>query len=622
MNIDYERLCYGCFKEKSTPICPFCGYGEQEEHSPHTLPAGSILGGKYIVGKVLGQGGFGITYLGFDLLLQIKVALKEYIPSGMVGRDTDRATVTLFSLKEKDQYEQGKEKFLDEARILAKLNDTPNIVKVQNFFRENNTAYFVMEYIEGMSLKQALKQQGGRLSFEQTCEILMPIAQALSLVHQQNLLHRDISPDNIFITNTGQSKLLDFGAARFTLGDQKSMSVILKHGFAPEEQYRTHGNQGPWTDIYALGATFYNCLTGACPPDAIERIHQDTLVMPNALGVSIPSYAEHALAKALAVKSENRFYNVTEFISAMMGKSKSSAVSPINALPNSTVPLYSSPNNSVPGNINHTSSASIQKTSILNRIMNDKRWWIGIGAGVIILAAIIILIVLLLGKGSNTGGGGGIGGNTSGKLNTSSTITDSPVSSNIPENSVPPQSMVSSENPPSESPSSSPESSVTSDTNTIKGPGTYTCTPLGFSISLPEGWSVDESVLNDQGSLLLLSDEGNGIEISNAKGENKQMVEDSKDQVMETVATNIGSSNYDILGEDHLTLGGYDYYYLAFGLYDDENVPNSSLHLYVLDGANDDCYYILYFEELSTNASDDINQVIEMVTSFYVPALG
>lgn len=272
-----KRICFGCFKEKEPGIiCPYCGFDENKEKPFLALPLGSILNGRYMVGKVLGIGGFGITYLGYDLTLEIRVAIKEYMPSALATRYTDQYSVVLTGHVEAD-YKYGMERFLEEARILAKLQNTPNIVSVQNYFKENNTAYFVMEYIEGMSLKEYVASQGDKIPFEQAMTILQPVMEALEQVHALNLLHRDISPDNIYITANGESRLLDFGAARFAAGDGKSVSVILKHGYAPEEQYSSHGNQGPWTDVYAMGATLYRCITGILPPDSIERIHTDTL---------------------------------------------------------------------------------------------------------------------------------------------------------------------------------------------------------------------------------------------------------------------------------------------------------------------------------------------------------
>ena len=318
-----QRICYGCFQEKEPGVCPHCGYDDKEEQPYLALPRGTILNGRYLTGKVLGIGGFGITYLGYDLTLDIKVAIKEYMPSGMATRYTDGYTVTLTGRTEKE-YAAGMERFLDEARILAKLQNLPNIVSVHNYFKENNTAYFVMEYIEGMSLKEYLAERGNVIPYTEALAILLPVMKALCEVHSMNLIHRDISPDNIYITASGESRLLDFGAARFSLGDNKSVSVILKHGYAPEEQYSSHGNQGPWTDIYAMGATMYRCATGTVPPDSIERMRNDNIKRPSELGVRMPPVIEGAIMKALSVKTSDRYSNMEAFVEVLSGKKTAS----------------------------------------------------------------------------------------------------------------------------------------------------------------------------------------------------------------------------------------------------------------------------------------------------------
>ena len=224
-------------------------------------------------------------------ILEINVAIKEYLPSGIALRDSDRYTMTVSSPEEQTKFNTGATKFLDEARLLAKLRDVPNIVTVQDYFRENNTAYFVMEYIEGVDLMKYAQSKGGKLPFQEALYLLLPVIDSLAHVHAHNLLHRDISPDNIVVMKNGSTRLLDFGAARLAVDTEKSKSIILKHGFAPEEQYRKHGNQGPWSDEYALAATMYLIITGVMPPDAIERVHEDTLVPPIQLGVDMPQYA-------------------------------------------------------------------------------------------------------------------------------------------------------------------------------------------------------------------------------------------------------------------------------------------------------------------------------------------
>jgi serine/threonine protein kinase len=315
--MNFEKICYGCFSEKENGVCGKCGLSEDTyQHPVLALPFGTILDGRYITGKVLGMGGFGVTYLGFDLRLNIKVAIKEYLPSGVAVRSGDSYTMTAVSKREEADYRSGADRFLEEARMLAQLRDDPNVVSVQNYFKENNTAYFTMDYIEGKSLKELLLENGGMISFEKAKTLLLPVMRSLTAVHGKGLLHRDISPDNIFITDAGQSKLLDFGAARSALSD-KSMSVVLKHGFAPQEQYASHGKQGPWTDVYAMGATLYHCITGEMPPDSVDRAFTDALVPPSKLGIKISENAEQAILKSLAVRPEDRFADMASFMDAL-----------------------------------------------------------------------------------------------------------------------------------------------------------------------------------------------------------------------------------------------------------------------------------------------------------------
>ncbi len=321
--IDINQLCLGCMtriENKEVP-CPHCGWqADTAERSPHQLPLQTILNGKYLVGCVLGEGGFGITYLGWDLNLDMKVAIKEYYPSGFVTREnTVTTTVTPFSGDKREAFIKGLDKFVDEAKSLAKFYSLPGVVSVKDFFKENGTGYIVMEYVEGITLKQYLKKEGGKLPVFQVLEWVKPLIKSLTQMHEKGIIHRDISPDNIMITPDGEIKLLDFGAARdMSTEGGKSLSVLLKPGYAPEEQYRTRGSQGPWTDVYALCATIYKGITGQTPPESMERVHDDTLEPPTKLGVSINEVKEAALLKGLAVLQKNRYQNMNELYDALI----------------------------------------------------------------------------------------------------------------------------------------------------------------------------------------------------------------------------------------------------------------------------------------------------------------
>ncbi len=317
-----ENLCIHCMKEKENAdhICPFCGFDpEKAEIPPYHLQPFSVLAGKYLLGTSIGEGGFGITYIGMDLNLEMRVAVKEYYPNGCAVRNRSQSnTVQSYSEAMRGIFEEGREKFINEARLLVKCNTLPEIVSVRDFFKENHTAYIVMEYIEGITLKSYMKQNGNRISPEQVLQMMQPVIRSFSKIHNMNLIHRDISPDNIMICQDGSIKILDFGGARdYLFSNGKSISVMLKPGYTPEEQYRTHGNQGPWTDIYALCATMYRCITGTIPPEALERVYQDKLLPISDLSPSCPHRAALAIEKGMSIYSEERFQSMQELYSAL-----------------------------------------------------------------------------------------------------------------------------------------------------------------------------------------------------------------------------------------------------------------------------------------------------------------
>lgn len=297
--------------------CPACGRALSDyQPSPHTLPQGAMLNNRYLVGGVIGQGGFGITYIGLDTLLEVRVAVKEFYPNGMVNRNNtvSNAVLSISTETAKELFSKSRENFLREARTLAKFTGEAGIVAVRDFFEENHTVYIVMEYLDGVTLKSYMSQVG-RISPYNTVCLLMPVFRSLQKIHEKGLIHRDISPDNIMLVGE-EVKLLDFGAAR-EFADEKSLSVMLKHGYAPMEQYRRHGVQGAWTDVYAICATMYRCITGAVPPDAPDRVFDDELKMPSELGVEIDPAFEDVLRRGLAVKPDERIQSIGELIQAL-----------------------------------------------------------------------------------------------------------------------------------------------------------------------------------------------------------------------------------------------------------------------------------------------------------------
>ena len=330
--VNIEDLCFSCMSARGGGrFCQHCGFNNDEYTSPpHHLKPGTILAGKYILGKALGEGGFGITYVGYDVNLQLKVAVKEYFPSGFVTRDVSNTdTVTVFSGSEQNLFGEGKEKFINEARAMARFDNMPGIVSVKDFFLENGTAYIAMEFVEGETLKEYLNKNGGKAEPNRIFNMLRPLIASLGRIHSQGIIHRDISPDNIMITKNNEVKLLDFGAARdFNTGGQKSLSIQLKPGYAPEEQYRTHGEQGPWTDVYALCATIYRAITGVTPIESLERVCEDSLVPPSQTGAAIDEFRESILMRGLAVHKEQRIQNMTDLYNALYGGANTVSVPP------------------------------------------------------------------------------------------------------------------------------------------------------------------------------------------------------------------------------------------------------------------------------------------------------
>ncbi len=318
-----EMRCMGCmltYEETTDGRCPYCGYAEgtPAKEAYHIKP-GSLLNDRYVIGRSIGYGGFGVTYIAWDNKLERRVAIKEYMPSDYATRIPGNLTVTIYDGERHNEFMTGLQKFMEEAQRLSKFQNTPGIVRILDTFARNLTAYIVMEYLDGVTLKEYLKENGGKMPYDKALEVMLPVLAALNAVHQEGIIHRDISPDNIFLTKEGEVKLLDFGAARYASnGYSKSLSVILKPGYAPEEQYYSHGQQGPWSDVYAAAATLYRMITGVVPEESLERKEKDNLKPPSALGAKLPKNAEKAILNALNIKAENRTQSAAEFESQLL----------------------------------------------------------------------------------------------------------------------------------------------------------------------------------------------------------------------------------------------------------------------------------------------------------------
>ena len=276
------------------------------------LPLNSLLQNRYEIKAIIGAGGFGITYLAWDTVLEKNTAIKEYFPNGLVSR-TENRKIEVYLQEQSDEYQQGKERFLREARELTRFSNCKNVVSVFDFFEANNTAYMVMEYLQGTTLKNYMEQKGGRIEESMAINVIFTLMDTLEIVHSAGVIHRDIAPDNVYICSDNTVKLLDFGAAKQAMtGEMKSASVILKPGYAPVEQYTKSGKIGPWTDIYAFGAMIYHMMTGVRPVDSVERTLGDQLPSPRQYNPQINPAMEKVILKAMAVRAEDRYQSINE----------------------------------------------------------------------------------------------------------------------------------------------------------------------------------------------------------------------------------------------------------------------------------------------------------------------
>jgi serine/threonine-protein kinase len=276
-----------------------------------------LLSGVYQIKKVLGQGGFGITYQGIDTRLNRPVALKEFFPEGCWRQGTTVVSAGRWTV---DTYSNAKQRFLQEGRTLGQFNH-PGIVKVFYYFEENNTAYMVMEYLQGHTLAELLVQRGGKMSESEALQYIGKVGKALEVLHQAQFLHRDLKPDNIMLTNDGKVILIDFGAAKdFTTRNTQRFTAMFTPGYAPLEQYGQALKMGSYTDIYALGATLYHLLTGVVPLSAVERAAGMELKSVKQLNPEIKPHISQAIMTAMAMEVSKRVRSVGEFLQLLRGE--------------------------------------------------------------------------------------------------------------------------------------------------------------------------------------------------------------------------------------------------------------------------------------------------------------
>lgn len=319
MKVNGRERCVGCMKPLTAEgRCAYCGL-QQDKYRPIPccLRPGMCLRDRYVLGRVLGEGSFGISYIAWDCLLDTVVAIKEYFPASLVSRhiseEDEDTNVYIYEKRESQKYQESLKKYQGEAKSLSAYYDLDGIVSVRDFFYANNTAYIVMGYVDGISVKEYV-EKNGPIEGEKFLRMLEPVIQSLAKVHQTGVLHRDISPDNMLLTRDEKLVLIDFGAARKeNINMTRSMTVVFKRGFSPEEQYRTRGQQGAWTDVYALCATAYYALTGKAPDESIQRVLEDDMPsLTEMTDVDLPMRQKRAFMKGMTVDFHHRYQTMDE----------------------------------------------------------------------------------------------------------------------------------------------------------------------------------------------------------------------------------------------------------------------------------------------------------------------
>ena len=318
---EISRICLRCMKVSDEPeICPYCGREKTGQRTwSKALEPGTILNQKILIGNILGKGGYGITYIGYDMLLEYRVAVKEFFPDEMVDRSEDGKTVLVLDAVNSEEYEKETKAYLREARILAEFSKFPGIVAVKDLFYQNNTGYLVMEFLESGNLRKYIDAKGGWLPVEEALEKMEPVISILGRLHKSGLLHRDISPDNIMLDEDGSVKLIDFGGSR-RMGFANQQVFLGKWGFAPLEQMLSKlSEQGPWTDIYGICATLYCMMTGDIPQSSFERNENDELINIADYTIQIDKKVAAAIMKGLSMKPEDRQQSIDELYFDLYG---------------------------------------------------------------------------------------------------------------------------------------------------------------------------------------------------------------------------------------------------------------------------------------------------------------
>lgn len=314
--------CMKCMKlfRKEEITCPNCGRtaGTRPEKSFCIYP-GTCIRNRYILGTVVGTGGTGITYSAWDEATGMHVAVKEYFPQKYAARVSGDIVVKISSAENAEKYYSGLGCFLNEARMTAALSSSPGIIRIYDSFEENNTAYIVMEYLDGVSLNAYMNYWNGPVPSEEALEICIPVCDTLTELHRRGMIHRDVTPPNIFICTDKRVKLIDFGNVRIS-DDQKECSRAANgtFGYAPPEQYLSMSRQSSWTDTYSLCAVLYRLVTGRHPMNAHERLSDDTLISPLKLNPQLDVRIDRIIMKGMSLSPEKRFRTAEELKNALL----------------------------------------------------------------------------------------------------------------------------------------------------------------------------------------------------------------------------------------------------------------------------------------------------------------